>query len=81
MMVKILFFAAAREIAGTSAMELALEEEATVGQMKQTLVERFPGLHHVLGHSTVAVDREYATTDRTLYHGAEVAILPPSSGG
>lgn len=81
MMVKILFFAAAREIAGTPAMELSLEDEATVGQLKQTLVEQFPGLQHVLGHSTVAVDREYATPDRALYHGAEVAILPPSSGG
>jgi molybdopterin converting factor subunit 1 len=81
MMVKVLFFAAAREIAGTAAMELSLEDDATVGQLKQTLVEQFPGLFHVLGHSTIAVDRDYANSERTLYHGAEVAVLPPSSGG
>lgn len=81
MMVKVLFFAAAREISGTAAMELSLGDDATVGQLKQALVEQFPGLMHVLGHSTIAVDRDYANSERALYHGAEVAVLPPSSGG
>lgn len=81
MVVKVLFFAAARELAGTGAMELSLEDDATLGQLKQNLVEQFPGLMHVLGHSAISIDREYATDGRILYHGAEVAILPPSSGG
>lgn len=81
MVVKVLFFAAAREVAGTSGMDIVLEDETTLGQLKQNLVEQFPGLLHVLGHSTISVDREYAPDHRILYHGAEVAVLPPSSGG
>jgi molybdopterin converting factor subunit 1 len=81
MQVKVLFFAAAREVAGTGSMEVSLEDDATVGQLQQALIEQFPGLIHVVGHSAVSVDHEYANPDRILYHGAEVAILPPSSGG
>lgn len=81
MIVKVLFFAVAREIAGTLSMDVALDDDATVGQLKQTLVEQFPDLMHVLGRSTISVDQEYASAEKTLYHGAEVAVLPPSSGG
>ena len=81
MIVKILFFAAAREAAGSASTDLVLEDEATVGQLKQTLVEQNPALMQVLSRSTISVDQEYANDEKQLYHGAEVAVLPPASGG
>jgi molybdopterin synthase sulfur carrier subunit len=81
MIVKILFFAAAKEASGAASSDLVLDDEATVGQLKQTLVEQHPALLHVLSRSTISVDHEYANDEKLLYHGAEVAILPPASGG
>lgn len=81
MIVKVLFFAAAKEAVGTATMNLVLADEATVGQLKQALLEQHPGLLHVLSRATISVDQDQAHDERVLYHGAEVAVLPPASGG
>ena len=81
MNVKVLFFAAAKDAVGTAAMDVVLPDEATVGQLKQTLLEQHPGLLQLLSRSTISVDQELANNERILYHGAEVGVLPPASGG
>lgn len=81
MMVKMMFFAAAKELVGTDRMELILDDEATIGDLKQSLVEQFPSLMDLVEKSTFAVDQEYVRDEKQLYHEAEVGLIPPVSGG
>jgi len=81
MIVKVLLFAAARDAVGESSLEMAIDDTACVGDLRQALVEQYPSLAPVLSRCSVSVDREYSTDDRSLYHGAEVGLIPPVSGG
>lgn len=74
-------FAAAREAAGTGTIELDAE---TVGEVLAAACARFgPDFAAVLAASRVWVDGdEPAAGDATpVTDGAEVAVLPPVSGG
>jgi molybdopterin synthase catalytic subunit len=76
----ILYFAAAREAAGTS--REALEVGApTVAALKQALNQRHPALARILPRCRLAVNQEMAEDGDTVPDGAEVAVIPPVSGG
>jgi molybdopterin synthase catalytic subunit len=76
----LLYFAGAREAAGT-VREVLEERPATVGALRRLLLERHPELSRVLPRCRIAVDEEFAEDAAPLPDGAEVAILPPVSGG
>src|SRR5512143_3452757 len=80
MPIEVLYFAGARDAAGTARETLA-EAPATVGALRRALAEAHPPLARVLARSRVAVDQEFAADDAPLRDGAEVAIVPPVSGG
>ncbi len=72
-------FAAAREAAGTGRDELA---GATVGEVLDAAVDRYgSGFAAVLNTCRVWVDGEPADRSMLVGDGAEVAVLPPVSGG
>lgn len=79
--VRALFFAAYRDLVGTSALEVELPEGASVAD----LVSDLRGRGHpwdVLPHDpAVAVNRDYASPDAPLGPGDEVAFIPPVAGG
>jgi molybdopterin synthase catalytic subunit len=79
MSIVVLYFAGARDAAGTAREVLATP--ATVGALRRALVEAHPGLGAVLARSRIAVDQEFAADDLTLRDGAEVAVIPPVAGG
>jgi molybdopterin synthase catalytic subunit len=79
--VNILYFAAARERAGVSHEALELPEGATAAQALAAACERHPALQAVAGKLRIAVDQDFAQPDRKLREGAEVALIPPVSGG
>jgi molybdopterin converting factor subunit 1 len=81
MRVTLLYFAAARERAGTSRETLELPEGATAGQAKARALEAHPALQPLAGQLRVAVDLAFAPDERALTDGAEVALIPPVSGG
>ena len=81
MIVKVNLFAAAKEIVGKRSVEFVLEDTATLGDLKQALVEQHPSMMELLEVSTFSVDQEYALDDRALYHGVEIGLIPPVSGG
>ncbi len=81
MRIGVLFFATAREAAATDATELDLPEGSTVGHARDALGERFPELQIRLPHCRFAVNREFAGLERPLTDGAELAVIPPVSGG
>lgn len=79
MAVTVRLFASAREAAGTD------QTEATPGPLSEILTdlcarwgEPFTSR---LAACTILVDGHAAGRDRDVIDGAEVAILPPSSGG
>jgi len=83
--VNVLFFARARELAGTSASNLTLPDGSTVADVRAKLLLDTPALASVLttaifalNQSYVAVDAEASTVVKT---GDELAIVPPISGG
>jgi molybdopterin converting factor small subunit len=71
----------ARDAAGRSGEELLLPEGATVGAARDAIGEKFPALRPRLVHCRFAVDREFAALDASLHEGAELAVIPPVSGG
>lgn len=80
MAVVILYFAGARDAAGTARETLAAPPP-TVGALRRVLAEVHPPLARILARSRVAVDQEFAPDDAPLRDGAEIAIVPPVSGG
>jgi molybdopterin synthase sulfur carrier subunit len=79
--VRLRLFAAAREAAGTSTIEI---DAATVGEVLAVARERFGAeFAAVLAGSRVWIDGdEPAAGDATpVAAGSEVAVLPPVSGG
>ncbi len=74
-------FARARDLAGTDAVTLDLPAGATVRDLRQQLAQRYPKLAGLLERSAVAVDNEFADDQLTVPVSAEIALLPPVSGG
>lgn len=81
MKITILFFAQARERAGRSEAVLELPEGASLADLGERLRRDYPTLADLLPTVALAVDGELARADRALRPGAEVALLPPVSGG
>jgi molybdopterin converting factor subunit 1 len=81
MRVRIQLFARAKDLAGASSITLDLPEGATVAQLRRRLVEERPMLAALLERSVLAVNSEFAEDNAVLPSGAEIALLPPVSGG
>jgi MoaE-MoaD fusion protein len=79
--VVLLLFAAYREIAGASRLELAVPEGSSPLDVFATLETRHPRLAAMRGSTTFAVNREIVTPTTPLREGDEVAFLQPMSGG
>ncbi len=81
MRVKVRLFAAAREAVGEREIALDLDPSETVGELLQTLTDRFPGLQRFSQSVRLAINHEYVDGGHRLSDGDEVAIIPPVSGG
>lgn len=81
MKVCIRLFAAARQAAGRDQIELELPGGATIGQLRIRLSEELPQLSSLIELATFAVDTQYAANTDEISPGADVACIPPVSGG
>ena len=79
--ITVLYFAAARERAGVQREALEVPEGARVQEVLRRLSERHPGLAPLLPHLRVAVNQEFVDTSAEVPAGAELALIPPVSGG
>jgi molybdopterin converting factor subunit 1 len=79
--VRVRLFAAARQAAGHDAVEVELPEPATVADLRDRLAIQVPSLSGLLRHMMFAVDTQYVPLDAVLRPGADVACIPPVSGG
>ncbi len=78
----ILLFASARETVGAPSLTVELDENSTVGGLRSALARACPALIPLLPFLRIAIDSEYARNDQQIIpHDAELAVIPPVSGG
>jgi len=77
----VLLFARARDLLGVDRIAIDTPEPTTVGELRQRLTARYPTLAGLLEKSAIAVNDEFVENDVQIPAGAEVALLPPVSGG
>lgn len=81
MKVRVKLFAVARQRIGRDAIEVELSSAPTVRQLRGAIVEQYPALVDVVPHVRFAVNSEYAADTVAIPAAAEIAIIPPVSGG
>jgi molybdopterin synthase catalytic subunit len=76
----VLYFAAARDAAGTprETLDTAARD---VAALRRELAGRHPALGRILPRCRLAVDEELAEDGDALAEGTEVAVIPPVAGG
>lgn len=81
MKVCVRLFAVARQLAGRDQVSLDLSDGATIADLRQRLGAEVPQLASILPQVVFAVAAEYADDRTSIPSGAEVACIPPVSGG
>lgn len=81
MTVTVRLFARARDLAGADRVTVELPPDATAGDLRCQLAARVPALAGLLARSALAVGGEFAEDEQRLSADAEIAVLPPVSGG
>ncbi len=80
MTVTVLLFASYADALGKRTIPLDLPSGSTVGEAVRR-VRAMAGVARLPADPVVAVNEEYARSDRALSAGDEVAIIPPVAGG
>jgi molybdopterin converting factor small subunit len=81
MNLRILAFASASDALGAAETRLEIAGAGSVGDLRRILVERFPALGPLGARLAIAIDGELVRDDAPLRADAEIALLPPVSGG
>jgi molybdopterin converting factor subunit 1 len=81
MKVHVRFFARAKDLVGAELACLDIPDGSCVGDLRRCLAEAHPALTGLLERSAIAVDNEFAEDNWVLPARAELALLPPVSGG
>jgi molybdopterin converting factor subunit 1 len=79
--VTIRFFARARDLAGADFVTVELPDGATVADIRRRLAAQILALETFMPRCAVAVNEQFADDDVIVPRHAEVALLPPVSGG
>jgi molybdopterin converting factor small subunit len=81
MNVNVLFHSYFKELTGTSQSQEGLPAGATLGQLHEQLMTRFPKLAAMRNSTLLAVGVEYQPRTQVLQEGDEVSLFPPVQGG
>jgi MoaE-MoaD fusion protein len=81
MKIRLLAFASAGDALGAGEMDLELPAGSRVAELRERLDRDFPKLAPLWPRLAVAVDGRVVSPEEPLHDGAEVALLPPVSGG
>ena len=81
MNLQVQLFAAARDAAGQSSVEVRLSAGGSVGDLREQLLQNFPNMNSMAMLLFVAVNNEYAEDDQVLNETDTIACFPPVSGG
>lgn len=78
--VRVRLFAGMAEAAGTRWLDVAWRD-GTVADLRVALARQCPAIVPLLARSAIAIDGRYAADGAALAAGADVAVIPPVSGG
>ena len=81
MKIRLLAFATAKDALGRGEVEIEIPEGTTVAELAGLVQREYPDLGSLWSRLAIAVDGELAQPRDALKPGAEVALLPPVSGG
>lgn len=81
MNVSVRLFAVAKQLAGRERIDLELRDGATLAELRRRLAEEAPALSGVLGQMMFTVGTEYVDDGATVPPDADIACIPPVSGG
>ncbi len=81
MKIRLLAFASAGDALGTGETEIELPAGSRIADLRARLDREHPGLAPLWPRLAVAIDGRVARSDEEIPDGAEVALLPPVSGG
>lgn len=81
MTVTVLYFASLVDLMGAGEESLELPEGATVGEFLDALEQATPGLRDYRRRFRVAMNQSFVGLEEPIVDGAELALIPPVSGG
>jgi molybdopterin converting factor subunit 1 len=81
MTIRVRLFARAKDLAGADAVDVTLPPNATVAELRRRLATEYSALGGLLSRCAIAVAGEFVEDSLILSPSAEVALLPPVSGG
>jgi molybdopterin converting factor subunit 1 len=80
--VRVLYFAAVRDLARTDEEEIEIAADVrTIGALAVALAARHPALEGRLGPVRFARNEEFARLEDPIADGDVVALIPPVAGG
>ncbi len=81
MNVRVRLFAVAKQAAGRDAVDLDLPRGATIGDLRRRLGVEVPQLSGLAAQMMFALGTDYADDAAVIPPDADVACIPPVSGG
>lgn len=78
---RIKLFAAAKQLAGRGEIEIELARGASVGMLRAAIVAHYPELTSLVKAGRIAAGASYVDDSTLLDPSAELALIPPVSGG
>jgi molybdopterin converting factor subunit 1 len=79
--IELRLFAVAKDLLGQERLEVEVSDNATIGDLRRALTEASPSLARLVPHLMFAINAQYAADGTAIPAGAEVACIPPVSGG
>ena len=79
--IDIRLFAAARERAGEESVQIAVPNQAVIGDVRRILANEVPALAEQSAYLLFAINNEYVKDDDPIPENCELAAFPPVSGG
>ncbi len=80
MNITVLLFGILKDIIGENSLELQIENDATIDDLKEHLLKEYDKLNSFSNFS-VAVNEEYVEVNHVLKSNDVVGLIPPVSGG
>ncbi len=77
----VLLFARARDLIGADRIQIDPPVPVTIAALRQRLTHKYPTMAGLIQKSAFAVNDEFADDAMQIPDDAEVALLPPVSGG
>ena len=81
MIVKVRMFAVTKQAAGAAEVQVELPEGTTVAQLRSSIQSQYPQLADLGDRLLFSLDAEYAPDSQLISEGADIACIPPVSGG